>query len=377
MRTLALCLVLASAVSAQDAPFSGLANSLQTLYRTAPAKTRSISPENLTGEPGKGAMAEKGSASNAAAELGQGWKVNPYTVVQPKTTLTLGEIDGPGAIQHIWMTPTGNWRFSILRMYWDGETNPSVEVPVGDFFGMGWGKYAPINSLAICVNPGSAFNSYWPMPFRRKARLTLENLADQPMTVYYQIDYTLAAVPADAAYFHAQFRRTNPLPFKEVYTILDGVQGRGQYVGTYMAWGVHNNGWWGEGEIKFYMDGDKQFPTIAGTGTEDYFCGSYNFENKEKHQYEPFTTPYTGLAQVIRPDGLYQSQQRFGLYRWHITDPVRFEKDLRVTIQALGWKYNGKYLPLTDDIASTAVWYQVEPHNPFPALPSRDNLAVH
>ncbi len=377
MRTLAFCLVFAAGLSAQDGPFSGLTNSLGTIYRTAPAKTRSISPENLTGEPGKGAMAEKGSASNAAAELGQGWKVNPYIVVQPGTTLTLGEIDGPGAIQHIWMTPTGNWRFSILRMYWDEETTPSVEVPVGDFFAMGWGKYAPINSLAVCVNPGSAFNSYWPMPFRKKAKLTLQNLADKPMTIYYQIDYTLAAVPADAAYFHAQFRRTNPLPFKEVYTILDGVQGRGQYVGTYMAWGVHNNGWWGEGEIKFYMDGDKQFPTIAGTGTEDYFCGSYNFENQEKHQYETFTTPYTGLAQVIKPDGLYQSQQRFGLYRWHITDPVRFEKDLRVTIQALGWKYNGKYLPLTDDIASTAFWYQVEPHNPFPALPSRDNLAVH
>jgi hypothetical protein len=215
------------------------------------------------------------------------------------------------------------------------------------------------------------------MPFRKKARLTLQNLDDRPMTIYYQIDYTLAEVPADAAYFHAQFRRTNPLPFKEVYTIADGIKGRGHYVGTYMAWGVHNNGWWGEGEIKFYMDGDKAFPTIAGTGTEDYFCGSYNFENKEKKQYETFTTPYSGLAQVIRPDGLYQSQQRFGLYRWHITDPIRFESDLRVTIQALGWKFNGKYQPLTDDIASVAFWYQMEPHNPFPKLPSKDDLAVH
>ena len=203
---------------------------------------------------------------------------------------------------------------------------------------MGWGKYAPLSSLAICVNPGSAFNSYWPMPFRKKAKITMENLDAQPMRVYYQIDYTKTQIPTDAAYFHAQFRRVNPLPYKDVYTIVNNIQGKGQYVGTYMAWGVKNNGWWGEGEIKFYLDGDKEFPTINGTGTEDYFCGSYNFENKEKKQYEPFSTPYSGLIQVIKPDGLYQSQQRFGLYRWHIADPVRFEHDLRVTIQALGWR---------------------------------------
>jgi hypothetical protein len=362
---------------AQESAYTGLTSSLENIYRVAKAKTFSISPENLTGEKGKGGMAAQGSASNAAAELGQGWKVNPYIVIQPGQTFTLGEIQGSGAVQHIWMTPTGNWRFSILRMYWDDETAPSVECPVGDFFAMGWGKYAPISSQAINVNPGSAFNSYWPMPFRKKAKFTLENLDQRPMTIYYQIDYTLAAVPADAGYFHAQFRRTNPLPYKEVYTIVDGVKGKGHYVGTYLAWGVNNNGWWGEGEIKFYLDGDKAFPTICGTGTEDYFCGSYNFENKERKEYETFTTAYSGLAQVIKPDGLYQSQQRFGLYRWHLTDPVRFESDLRVTIQALGWKYNGKYLPLMDDIASVAVWYQMEPHNAFPKLPSKDELAVH
>lgn len=374
---LALCLFPALA-SAQDGGFTGLTSSLESIYRVAKARSFSISPENLTGEKGKGAMATQGSASRAASELGQGWKVNPFIDIAPGATFTLADIQGQGAIQHIWMTPTGTWRYSILRMYWDGEATPSVEVPVGDFFAMGWGKYSPITSHAVCVNPGSAFNSYWPMPFRQRARLTMQNLDDKPMRVYYQIDYTLAPVPADAAYFHAQFRRVNPLPYKQVYTIVDGIKGRGHYVGTYMAWGVNNNGWWGEGEIKFFMDGDKQFPTIAGTGTEDYFCGSYNFENKEKKQYEEFTTPYSGLAQVIRPDGLYQSQQRFGLYRWHLTDPIRFEADLRVTIQALGWKGStGKYLPLMDDIASVAFWYQLEPHAPFPALPSRDELAVN
>jgi len=361
----------------QEVPDDGLVNSLSNVYRVSNAKTFSISPENFTGEKGKGGMATKGVASNQARDLGQGWKVNPYVIILPGTTFTLGEINGSGAIQHIWMTPTGNWRFSLLRMYWDDETEPSVEVPVGDFFAEGWGKYARISSLPICVNPGSAFNSYWPMPFRHKAKITMENLDQKPMAVYYQIDYALGAVPKDAAYLHAQFRRVNPLPYKQVYTIVDNIKGKGQYVGTYMAWGVHNNGWWGEGEIKFYLDGDKDFPTINGTGTEDYFNGSYDFENQTTHQYEEFTSPYSGLPQVIKPDGLYQSQQRFGLYRWHIPDPVRFENDLRVTIQDLGWREGKTYLPLMDDIASVAYWYQIEPHAPFPKLPAKDLLEIN
>ena len=362
------------AVWSQNAQYDGLTNSLSNIYRMSDAQTYSISPENPTGEKGKGGAATEGTGANASRELGQGWKVSPSINVKPGQTITLADIDGSGEIQHIWMTPTGNWRLSILRMYWDSETNPSVEVPVGDFFAMGWDKYAPISSLAICVNPGSAFNSYWPMPFRKNARITLENRDEKPMVVYYQIDYTKAAVPADAAYFHAQFRRVNPVPYKQVYTILDGVAGRGQYVGTYLAWGVHNNGWWGEGEIKFYLDGDTQFPTINGTGTEDYFNGSYDFENQETHRYDTFTSPYSGLAQVILPDGLYQSQQRFGLYRWHIPDPIRFAHDLRVTIQDLGWQSGGRYLPLMDDISSVAYWYQTEPHTPFPKLPDNDHL---
>lgn len=196
------------------------------------------------------------------------------------------------------------------------------------------------------------------------------------MALYYQIDYTLTEVPEDAAYFHAQFRRANPLPYKSVYTILDGVEGQGQYVGTYLAWQVNNAGWWGEGEIKFYLDGDGEYPTICGTGTEDYFCGSYNFENQATHRYQTFTTPYSGLSQVIEPDGVYASQQRFGLYRWHILDPIRFETDLRVTIQALGWREGGRYLPLQDDIASVAFWYQLLPGRPFPPLPDRDYLEI-
>jgi hypothetical protein len=369
-----LLLCCAPAVLAQETPYDGVDNSLANIYRLSNARTLSISPENPTGEKGKGGMATEGTGASAAHDLGPGWKISPSVKIAAGTTFTLADIGGGGAIQHIWMTPTGNWRLSILRIYWDDEREPSVEVPVGDFFAMGWGKYARISSLAVCVNPGSAFNSYWPMPFRRHARVTIENIDNQPMELYYQIDYSLTSVPTDAGYFHAQFRRVNPLPYKQVYTILDGVKGKGQYVGTYMAWGVHNNGWWGEGEIKFFIDGDQTFPTINGTGTEDYFNGSYDFENPEKKQYEEFTSPYSGLVQVIKPDGLYQSQERFGLYRWHIPDPIRFNSDLRVTIQALGWRPNGTYLPLMDDIASVAYWYQREPHAAFPKLPGKAEL---
>jgi len=356
--------------------FNGLGMHMGNLARLSNAETRSISPENFTGEKGRGGMAIEGTGAGCARDLGRGWKISPSVIIQPGETFDLADIEGPGAIQQIWMTPTGNWRFSILRIYWDGQEQPAVECPVGDFFAMGWGEYAQLSSLAVCVNPGSAFNSYWEMPFRKHCRMTFTNIADEPMVLYYQINYTLTEVPEDNAYFHAQFRRVNPLPYKDVYTILDGVQGRGHYVGTYMAWGVNNNGWWGEGEIKFFMDGDDEFPTICGTGTEDYFCGSYNFENKVLRQYQPFTTPYAGLHQVIKPDGLYRSQQRFGMYRWHVTDPIRFQQDLRVTIQALGWGTGRRYLPLQDDIASVAYWYQTLPTPSFPTLPDRDQLEV-
>lgn len=363
--------------------FNGLDMNLGNLSRLSNAKTRSISPENFTGEKGKGGMDElsdtrpnHANAKEAARDLGRGWKVNPFIRIKAGETFTLADVQGPGAIQHIWMTPTGNWRFSILRVYWDDEPTPSIEVPVGDFFGMGWGEYAPLNSLPVSVNPGSAFNCYWQMPFRKRCRITMENINEKDaMTLYYQIDYTLTDVPDDAAYFHAQFRRTNPNPYKKDITLLEGIKGKGQYVGTFLAWGVANSGWWGEGEIKFFMDGDTQFPTINGTGTEDYFCGSYNFDRGG--QYVPFSTPYVGLHQVIRPDGTYKSQQRFGMYRWHIMDPIRFEKDLRVTIQDLGWRSGGRYLPQMSDVASTVFWYQTEPHAPFPKLPAKDDLEVN
>jgi len=364
--------------------FNGLDVNLSNLYRTSDAKTRSISPENFNGEKGKGGMATTGTGAGPSRELGQKWKVSPSVVIKKKTMYTIAEIDGPGAVQHIWMTPTGNWRYSILRFFWDDETTPSIEVPVGDFFCLGWGKFAPVTSLAIVANPGSGLNCYWPMPFRKKCRITMENIDDRDMVLYYQVDYTLTEVPKDAGYLHAQFHRVNPLPFKKDYVLVDSIKGKGQYVGTYMAYGSNKNGWWGEGEIKFFMDGDTEFPTINGTGTEDYFCGAYDFDTQKKNkagvedsEYTEFSGPYTGLPQVIRGDGHYNIAQRFGLYRWHIMDPIRFDKDLKVTIQDLGWHQDGRYMPLQDDIASTVFWYQTEPHNTFPKLPAKDQLEVN
>ncbi len=364
--------------------FNGLDMNMSNLSRLSDAKTRSISPENYTGAKGKGGMADpkldsaKRNVANAwwsSSDLGKGWKVNPFIVVEAGETFTIGEIEGPGAIQHIWMTPTGNWRFSILRFYWDDETTPSIEVPLGDFYGMAYNEYAHLNSMAVTVNPGSAFNSYWKMPFRKKARITITNINTEAMRLYYQIDYTLTEVGEDEGYLHAQFRRSNPTK-GALHTLVDGIKGKGQYVGTYLAWNVNNNGWWGEGEIKFFMDGDTEFPTINGTGTEDYFCGSYNFENQKTKQYQEFSTAYAGLHQVIRPNGLYQSQQSFGMYRWHILDPIRFEKDLKVTIQDLGWRHNGKYYAQQSDISSVVFWYQREPHAAFPKLPGKADLEM-
>ena len=356
----------------QGSNFDGLNMDLGNLPRLSSARTRSVSPENFTGEKGKGGMATEGTGARAARELGQKWKVSPSVRIKAGQTFVMADIEGSGAIQHIWMTPTGNNRFNILRFYWDGEETPSIECPAGDFFACGMGQYTTVSSLAVCVNPGSGFNCYWQMPFRKGFKITMTNIDEKDMVLYYQIDYTLTEIPADMGYLHAQFRRVNPVPDKQDYTILDGVRGQGQYVGTYMTWGSNSPGWWGEGEIKFFMDGDDEFPTICGTGTEDYFCGSYGFHKPGTGEYQEFVTPYAGMPQVIKS----KEQPRFGLYRWHIMDPIRFEKDLKVTMQALGWKSEGRYLHLKDDLSSVALWYQAEPHAAFPKLPDKDSLEI-
>jgi hypothetical protein len=355
-------------------PLAGLAD----LARLSTAQTRSISAENVSGAPGGGGRASDGLGAAAARDLGVGWKVSPAVQIEPGQTYTLAEIDGPGVIQHVWCTGKHLSRDLILRVLWEDQSQPAVEVPLGDFFGVGWGPFAQLSSLPVAVNPNNGLNCYWPMPFRQHARFTLENRASEPFVCFYQITYALASSLAasddETGYFHAQFRRTNPLPYKTPYAVLDGVEGQGQYVGTYLAVGMTNSGWWGEGEIKFFLDDDTDFPTICGTGTEDYFGGAYDWAVDDA--YRTYTTPFLGLHQVLKPDGLYRSQTRFGMYRWHILDPIRFRRRIRVTLQALGWRRDGRYLPLQCDLASVAYWYQTLPTAPFPELADRDSLEV-
>lgn len=359
-----------------DTSFHGLGMHLGNLSRLSHARTRSISAENPTGEKGQGGRASEGTGASAARDLGPGWKISPSIIIPPASSVTLAEIREPGAIQHIWMTtPPAHWRSLVLYAYWDGETDPSIACPYGDFFANGWCERCNVNSLPVAVNPAGGMNAYWEMPFHQEARLEIHNLSDEAAVLYYQIDYTLTDIPADAATFHATWQRSHPLGERQVHTLLEGVRGRGQYVGTYLAWQPNSSGWWGEGEIKFYLDDDSDFPTICGTGTEDYFGGAWNFEQPQG-AYGSYSTAFLGLPQVLKPDGLYRSQQRFGMYRWHVMDPIRFEEALRVTIQALGWRKGGRYLPLQDDIASTAFWYQSEPHVAFAPFPGRDTLEV-
>lgn len=377
-------LVTAHGARAQTVP------SLQSLFLLGDAASRSISPENLTGQPGMGGRTElnDGSARAAAKNLGRGWKVNPYIVVPAGTSFTLGEAKGPGVINHIWMTLGGaaKYRSAILRIYWDGEPTPSVETPAGDFFAAGWGRgFEPVvDSAVVAVNARSGFNSFWQMPFRKSARLTIENRSAKSLTIYYQIDFTQTAVPANAGYFHAQFRTGKADPVAGAYTLLDGVKGHGQYVGTYLRHRALGAGWWGEGEVKFYLDGDTDFPTINGTGEEDYFLGSYSYfkAGPDKTIAETsYSSTYAGFLATqprnLDADYLKPGDRRYGEYRWHILDPVRFRSRLKVTIQNLGWNAvspakllgDGTYLPLQDDLSSVAYWYQAEPHAPFPALP--------
>ncbi len=341
-------------------------------------KSRAITAENFKGEKGKGAMATEGRGAEMARELGRGFKISPAIDLEAGKTFELAEIDGPGIIKHIWIADSSAVsRALILRIYWEDSPYPSVEVPLGDFFANAnyEVKYSQLTSAMVCCNPRRGLNCFWEMPFRKKCRITVENLSAQTVAIFYQIDYHLTEIDDDSAYFHAQFRRSNPLPYKTDHVILDGISGKGHYVGTYLFWGSNNSGWWGEGELKVFLDGDGEYPTICGTGTEDYFGGAYDFE--VAGEYVEYCTPYMGLAKVMRPDGCYQSQQRFSMYRWHLGDAIYFDENIRVTIQALGWRSEGRYLPLQDDISSVAFWYQDKPCGEnFPKLPAHEFLEI-
>lgn len=337
-------------------------------------QTRCISPENPKGE--------KGAGGKAASKLGPGRKGRAYIDLKKGETASLAEIHGPGIIQHIWITVRDKTdkgffvlRDLVLRMYWDDETSPSVEVPLGDFFCNGFARRCNVTSIPIVVAPNGGMNSYFPMPFRKSARIQITNEHEGEIeALFYTISYALVKeVPDVHGYFHAQWRRENPTKKKKDYLILDGVKGRGQYIGTFIAWAALSRYWWGEGEIKFYLDDDRNYPTICGTGLEDYFGGAWAFQQRQENEQTretTYCTPFLGYPFYSTTDttkcDLYgiDAVPMHGLYRWHIMDPIRFSKNLRVTIQQIG--HDGERLfEREDDVASVAYWYQKEPHTKF------------
>ena len=341
--------------------------------------TRMISAENPTGEKGKACMAKPSTTDpflfHSSKSLGEGWKVNPFIRIAPQSKIVIADIKGSGIIKQFFLT-SDRERFSelIIRMWWDDEETPSVECPLGAFFCMGHdSKPHQVNSLPVVVAPHRGCNCYWSMPFRKDAKNEIENEGETYTEILaYKVLWHEVEVSEDAAYFHAQYRRSTTTTENPCHVILDNVKGKGVYVGTYLAWTALNSGWWGEGEVKFYIDGDTKYPTICDNGTEDYFGGAWNFGGYgilgDKPEQE-FNSPYLGLPLASVKD--QNSPNRFSMYRFHIEDCIGFSEDLKVTVDTIAWRRDyRKYKHSSEDVASVAFWYQSEPHQEFKKLPS-------
>jgi hypothetical protein len=350
-------------------------------------QSRTITPENPSGA--------SGQAAKTASHLGPSRKGRPCVAIQAGQTLELVNIQAAGVIRHIWLTvPTATasgsfvLRDLVLRMYWDGESEPSVECPLGDFFCCGFGTPCRVNSLPIAVNPTLGMNCYFQMPFKKSARITLTN--EHPQTienVFYAFDYALTEPKStEQLYFHAKWNRQAVNQKGQDYLVLDNLIGHGYYVGTYLAVCALERYWWGEGEFKFYLDHDDQFPTITSTGTEDYFGGAWAFNHQESGQLpvaETYSSLFSGYPFQSKHDHTRDNYHddsphafgndalpMHGLYRWHLLDPIAFQRQLRVAYQDLG-NDDRQLFERQDDIASVAYWYQSEPHRPFEPLLAR------
>lgn len=335
---------------------------MKPYYLISDNKTFAFSAENPTGTRGGGSRG------------GDCTKLRPTVTINPGETVTLVDTDGPGMIQSIWFTGYVGHSF-ILRMYWEDQEYPSVEAPISAFFGVAYdenfedtdGKYPVLNSSMILVAPGRGLNCYWNMPFRKHCRITMENRGESAQNLYYIITGCYCDLPENIGYFHASYRQEHPVTKGRSYTVIDGIEGKGQFLGVTLATGMNgHNTCWVEGEARMYLD-DDQYPSIHYTGTEDYFCGSYAFGNDIYIQkYQTFSGLYAGMFSILGDTkAVYNAQKRFLLYRLHVNDPIHFEKNFRMTLDNLGWTG-----PRYDDYTSVAYWYQTLPSAPLKSLPS-------
>ncbi len=315
--------------------------------------SRSISFENPTGAPGEGGKASSG--------LGVGRKGSPARTMNPGDVQELCDVEGPGTIRHIWVTTQrdpNNLRSLVLRVWWDGQEHPSIECPIGDFMGIGHGKVMTHQTAVHSVGENAGMNIWLPMPFTKRAKITMANEAGKdakPVPLFYQIDYTIGDKhPSDVGRLHVLFRRENPTTLKQDFELLPLRKAKGRFIGSLIGIrNLHPGQWWGEGEIKVYMDGDTEFPTICGTGSEDYVGLSWGI------QQTPFF--YNGCS---------LNQKEFvTMHRWHLPDPIAWQKECRITIQQIAWK-NGLG-ETQDDWSCATFWYEPTPSAPLPNLPDQ------
>jgi len=319
--------------------------------------SRSISFENPTGAPGEG--------GKAASNLGVGRKGAPMKSIEAGDTLVLCDIEGPGVIRHVWMTTRRdplNLRSLVIKGYWEGQKHPSIESPLGDFMGFAHGWVMPYQSAVHSVGENAGMNLWLAMPFTSHARLTLSNDGEDAVPLFYQIDYTLGdMLEGDVGRLHTLFRRENPTSSKSDFTILPQRTGQGRFIGTVLGIRYDDSRWWGEGEIKIFMDGDTEFPTICGTGSEDYVGLSYGM------QQTPFGFNGCSLNDT--------EKQYVSMYRWHLPDPIYWREECRISIQQIGWsseqqrKMGSGLYERQDDWSAATFWYEPVPSAPLPAFP--------
>lgn len=332
---------------------------------STPLETRSISFENPNGE--------RGGGGRAASPLGVGRKGDPARSIGAGETVELAAIAGMGTIRHIWLTTLGMprvFRGLVVRAWWDGQAHPSIECPLGDLFGFAHGKTGAFESAVHSVGGRYGLNLWLAMPFTKGARLTLTNELNHAVPVFYQIDYTLGDDhPDDVGRLHVLFRRANPTTPGEDFELLPRREGRGRFLGAVIGVRPLSGGWWGEGEAKLYIDGDADFPTVCGTGTEDYVGLSFGI------QANAFR--YHGANWREADDDT--DTGRVSIYRWHLPDPVVWKTDIRVTIQQIGITggttpatieaYKAQLVERADDWSCATFWYEATPGAPLPPMP--------